>query len=95
MVTIESSSDSKVYKLIIEEPIMEMTSHIRPLYEVHFKGKLMSNMLIDNGFTINIMSSIMLGALGKNISDLIDTEVSIYALIRKSLRLLGFSPWTL
>ena len=48
---------------------MEMTRHIKPLYErVHLNGILV---LIDNGSTVNVMPLRMLRALGRSISDLI------------------------
>lgn len=54
VVIIESFSESKAWKVILEKPIMEMTRHIRPLYvKAHFNGKLVSKMLIDNGLTMN------------------------------------------
>ena len=54
--------------------------HIKPLYvRAHFNGKPVSKVLVDNGSTINVMPLMMLRALGRNIGDLIETEVSVSA----------------
>ena len=61
--------------MILEKPTMEMIRHIRPLYvRVHFNGKSVSKVLVDNGSTINEMPLRMYRALGRNIGDLIETK---------------------
>ena len=53
---------------------MEMTRHIRPLYvRAHFNGKLVSNVLVDNGSAVNVMPLRILRALGRGIDNLIET----------------------
>ena len=60
--------------MILEKLTEEMTRHIRPLYvKVHFNGKPLSKVLVDNGSTVNVRPLRMLRALGKNIDDLIET----------------------
>ena len=50
--------------MILKKPTMEMTRHVRPLYvRVHFNGKPVSKVLVDNGSTVNVMSLRMLRAL--------------------------------
>ena len=76
--------------MIPEKPIVEMTRHIRPLYvRAHFNGKLMFKVLVDNGSIINVMPLKMLRALGRNIGDLIEIEVSVLALIGEISKTLG------
>ena len=59
-----------------------MTRHIRPLYvKVHFNGKPMSKVLVDNGSMVIVMPLRMLRTLGRNIDDLIETTVSVSAFI--------------
>ena len=78
--------------MILEKPMVEMTRHIRPLYErAHFNGIPMSKVLVDNGSAVNVMSLRMLRVLGSGIGDLIETEVSISGFtgeISKSLSVL-------
>ena len=53
---------------------MEMARHIKPLYvRAYLNGRLVSKVLIDNGTTINLMPLRILRALGRSISDLIET----------------------
>ena len=53
---------------------MEMTRHIKPLYiRAHLNCRPVSKVLIDNGSMVNVMSLRMLRALGRNISDMIET----------------------
>ena len=53
---------------------MEMTRHIKPLYiRAHLNFRPVSKVLIDNGSMVNVMSLRMLRALGRNISDMIET----------------------
>lgn len=57
---------------------MEMTRKIKSLcLNVNFNGKILLKVLLDNGLVVNRMPCRMLGALKKNINDLIfETEVS-------------------
>ena len=72
---------------------MEMTRQIRLLYvRAHFNGKLVSKVLVDNGSTINVMSSRMLRALGRDIGDLIETEVFASAFTGEISKTLGILP---
>ena len=76
--------------MIPEKPIVVMTRHIRPLYvRAHFNGKLMFKVLVDNGSVVNVMPLKMLRALGRNIGDLIEIEVSVLALIGEIYKTLG------
>ena len=59
-----------------------------------FNGKPVSKVLVDNGLVLNVLPSRMLRALGRNISDLIEAEVFISALLEKSLRLWEYSILT-
>ena len=72
---------------------MEMTRHLKPLYvRSHFNGRPVSKVLIDNGSTINVMTLRMLRALGRSISDMIETEVVVFAFpteVSKTLRILS------
>lgn len=52
----------------------------------------MSKVLIDNGSAFNVMSSLMLGALGKNTNDLIKFEVYVFAFTREISKNLGILP---
>ena len=72
---------------------MEMTRHIRPLYlRAHFNGKPVSKVLVDNGSVVNVMPLRMLRALGRNIGDLIEIEVSVSASTREISKTLGVLP---
>ena len=78
VITINPSKGSRAQKVILEKPTVVMTMHIRPLYvRAHFNGKPVSKVLVDNGSAINVMPLRMLRALGRNIGDLIETEVSV------------------
>ena len=58
--------------MILENPSVDMTSHIKLLYiRAHLNGIPVSKVLIDNGLAINVMPLRMLRALGRSISDLI------------------------
>ena len=68
--------------MILEEPIVEMTRHIRHLYvRAHFNGKLVSKVLVDNGSRVNVMPLRMLRILGRGIGELIETKVSALTFI--------------
>ena len=70
-------------------PLKE-TRHIRPLFvRAHFHGKPVSKVLVDNGSGVNVMPLRMLRALGRGIEDLIETEVSVSALIGEISKTLG------
>ena len=70
-----------------------MTGHIKPLYvRDHFNGRPVSKVLIDNGSAINVMPLKMLKALGRSISDLIETEVALSAFTREVSKTLGILP---
>ena len=69
---------------------MEMTRHIKPLYvRVHFNGRPVSKALIDNGLEVNVMPLRMLRAMGRNISDMIETEVAMSTFTREVPKTLG------
>ena len=79
--------------MILEKPIVEMTRQIRPLYvRAHFNGKLVSKVLVDNGSIINVMPLRMLRALGRDIGDLIEIEVSVLAFTGEISKTLGELP---
>ena len=70
--------------MILKKPSVEMTRHIKPLYvRAHLNGRLVSKVLIDNGSTVNVMSLRILRAMGRSISDLIETKVAMSAFIRE------------
>ena len=58
----------------------------------HFNGKLVSNVLVDNGSTVNVMSLRMLRALGRSTRNPIETEVSVSTFIREISKTLGILP---
>ena len=92
-VTIESSEECIPHKVILEKPFMEMTRHIKPLYvRAHLNGILVSKVLIDNGSMVNVMSLIMLRALGRSINDLIETEVVVSDFTGEVSKTLGIVP---
>ena len=69
---------------------MEMTRCIEPLYvRAHINGRPVSKVLIDNGSAINVMPLRMLRALGRSISDLIETEVVVSSFTREVSKTLG------
>ena len=69
---------------------MEMMRHIKPLYvRAHLNGRPISKVLIDNGSTVNVMTLRMLRALGRSISDLIETEVVVSAFTEEISKTLG------
>ena len=69
---------------------MEMTRHIKPLYvRAHLNGIPISKFFIDNGSVINVIPLRMLGALERNISDMIETEVTMSAFTREVSKTLG------
>ena len=81
-VTIESSEECRHEKVILEKPSVEMMRHIKPLYvRVHLNGRPVSKVWIDNESTVNVMPLRMLRALGRSISDLIETKVDVSAFI--------------
>ena len=72
---------------------MEMMMHIKPLYvRAHLNDRSVSKVLIDNGSTVNVMSLRMLRASGRCISDLIETEVAVFAFIGEVSKTLGILP---
>ena len=78
VITIDPSERSRLQKVIWEKLTMEMIRHIRPLYvRAHFNGKPVSKVLVDSGLAVNVMSLRMLRALGRNIGDLIKTQVYV------------------
>lgn len=60
--------------------------------KAHFIDKPISKVLIDSGSIVNIMLVCMLKALGRNIDDLIKTEVSISAFNKEVSKTLGNLP---
>ena len=48
--------------------------------------------MIDNGSSVNVMTLRMLRTLGKSISDLIETEVVVFAFTRELSKTLGILP---
>ena len=92
-VTIESFEKCKPQMVILENPSMEMTRHIKLLYvRAHLNGKTVSKVLIDNGLAVNAMPLRMLRALGRSISDLIEIKVVVYAFIGEVSKTLGILP---
>ncbi|XP_073046152.1 uncharacterized protein [Primulina eburnea] len=70
-----------------------MTKHIKPLYIIaHVNGKPLSRVLIDNESAVNILPYRILQKLGKNVDDLIPTEVSVATFTGKSTKTLGVLP---
>ena len=93
VITIDPFEGGRAQKVILEKPIVEMISHIRPLYvRAHFNDKLVSKVLVDNGLAVNVMSLRLLRALGIGICDLIETEVSVSAFIGEISKTLGVLP---
>ena len=89
-VTIESSKECKLRKVVLEKPSMEMRRHINPLYvRAHLNGRPVSKVLIDNGSAVNVMQLKMMRALGRNINDLIETEVVMSAFTGEVSKTLG------
>ena len=73
-VTIESSEECRLQKVILEKPFVEMTRHIKPLYvRAYLNNRPISKVLTDNGSVVNVMPLRMLRALGRSINDLIET----------------------
>ena len=91
-VTIESSEECRPRKAILKKPFVEMIRHINALYvRAHLNGRPISKVLIDNGSTVNVMSLRMLRALERNISDMIETDVTVPAFtgaVSKTLEIL-------
>ena len=80
-------------KVILEKPTEEMTRHIRPNYVLeHFNGKPVSKVLVDNGSVVNVIPLRMLGALGRNIDDLIEKKVYVLAFTGEISKTLGVLP---
>ena len=72
---------------------MEMTRHIKPLYvRAHLNGRSMSKVLIYNGPEVNVMPLRMLRAMGRSISDLIETKVVVSAFTGEVSKTLGILP---
>ena len=64
--------------MILEKPTVEMIRHIRPLnVRANFTGKPVSKVLVGNGSAVNVMPLKMLKALGRDIDNLIETEVFV------------------
>ena len=85
VITIDLFEVNRARKVILEKPTVEITRHIRPLYvRSDFNGKL-----VDNGSIVNVMPLRMLRALGRNIGDLIETEVSISPFTEEISKTLG------
>ncbi|XP_073271496.1 uncharacterized protein [Primulina huaijiensis] len=77
----------------MKRPTNEMTKHIKPLYiTAHVNGKPVSRVLIDNGTDVNILPYRILQKLGKNVEDLIHTEVSVAAFTGESTKTLRVLP---
>ena len=92
-VTIESSEGCRPQKVILEEPSMEMTRNIKPLFvRAHLTGIPIYKVLIDNGSAVNVMSLRMLRALGRNINYLIEIEVVVSAFAREVSKTMGILP---
>ena len=67
-----------------------MVQHLRPLYvRAHINGKPVSKVLVDNGLIVIVMPLRMLGALGRGVGDLIETQVSVLAFIGQISKTLG------
>ena len=82
-VIIESFEECKSHKVILEKPSMEMMKHIKTLYvRAYLNGRLVSKVLIDNRSMVNVMLLRMLRALGRSISDMIETKVAVSTFTR-------------
>ncbi|XP_075478796.1 uncharacterized protein LOC142519646 [Primulina tabacum] len=80
-------------RVLMKRPTSEMTKHIKPLYIIaHVNGKPLSRVLIDNGSAVNILPYRIFQKLGKNVEDLIPTEVSVAAFTGESTKTLGVLP---
>ena len=67
--------------------------HIKPLYvRAYLNGRPVSKVPIDNGSKVNVMSLRMLRALGKSISDMIETEVVVSGFTREVSKILRMLP---
>ena len=92
-VTIESFKDYRPQKVILKKPSMEITRHMNPLYiRAHLNGRLVFKALIDNGSAVNVMPLRKLRALGRSISDLIETEVVVSTFVGEVSKTLGILP---
>ena len=92
-VTIESSEECRPQKVILEKPSVEMTRPIKPLYvRGHLNGRPVLKVLIDDGSVVNVIPLSMLGALGRSINDLIETEVVVSAFTGEVSKTLGILP---
>ena len=76
--------------MILKKPTVEMTRHIRPLYvRAYFNGKPVSKLLVDIRSIVNVMPLRMFRALGRSISNLIETKVSVSTFTREITKTLG------
>ena len=67
--------------------------HIKPLYvRDHLNGRPISKVLIHNGSTVNAMPLRMLRALGRSISDMIETKVDVSSFTGEVSKTLGILP---
>ena len=93
VITIDSSEGNKAQKVVLHKSTEEITLHIRSLYvRAHFNGKTVSKVLFDNRSAVNVMSLKMSRALGRNIDDLIETEVFVSTFIGEISKTLGVLP---
>lgn len=66
-VTVQTLAIREPKQAVIAKPSPTMTQYIKTLYiKDYLKGRPVFRVLIDNGFTINVMPIRMVRALGKN-----------------------------
>ena len=79
--------------MILEKPSGKMMRHIKPLYvRAHLNGRQVSKVRINYGSVVNVMPLRMLRAMGRIISDLIETEVVVFAFTGEVSKTLGILP---
>ncbi|CAN1335917.1 hypothetical protein LINPERPRIM_LOCUS36943 [Linum perenne] len=89
----EESSDIPNHLVVFKELEPNMLRHLRPLYiKARLDEVLVSKVLDDNGAAVNVMPTRMLKKLGKNIGDLIPTEVFVTSFNGGSTSAKGILP---
>ncbi|GKV35610.1 hypothetical protein SLEP1_g43856 [Rubroshorea leprosula] len=74
----EEEHDILSEQIIFNKPDESVARHIKPLYiSAHLDGVPVNRVLVDNGATVNVISSFMLRNLGKNSEDLVYTDITI------------------
>ncbi|CAN1245910.1 hypothetical protein LINGRAPRIM_LOCUS3062 [Linum grandiflorum] len=78
---------------VFKEPEPSMLRHLRPLYiKARLDGIPTSKILVDNGAAANVLPTRMLRKLGKNIGDLIPTDVFVTSFNGGSTSARGILP---